>query len=443
MENHQNHMLFGFAEVDTTPDWSVELVGFFREENRSKGIQQKLSVSVLVCQTNQDSCCIITIDDIGFTVELTHHLRDLAAGEIGCSHDQIMVFFSHTHSGPNAAVEKRYYDLVCRQVVHAIKLAQANLQPWFAAWGITNNTIGINRRAGKSIIDERLGILKFTDPNGSLKLLILRVTAHANVLSSDNNQISSDYIGTVRNLLEGKYQCHVMVVQGAAGDIRPKFQQQNAESLEIHGFRSVSQPYTQAEKAKYLQQSMLALQQMAAAVYESVDAVIDSLKSIPIYRLLVFSETRTFFADVPCLEEAQRIADEAWQKAGIDGTHWLNEVSRLSRDNILTQLVDIEIQYFVVNDGCLCGIPQEAMCEIALDITNRTNEAKLFFGAYVNGIECYLPTAEEYDKGGFEVLWSNLINFRYFGHVMPLNRDTAQKIAEIVSREWKRISKTT
>jgi hypothetical protein len=148
----------------------------------------------------------------------------------------------------------------------------------------------------------------------------------------------------------------------------------------------------------------------------------------------MFSESCRFAADVPDKEKAMEIAAEA-KEAGIDGTKWLLEVDGLHQKNISVQYKEVEIQYFVINNGCLCGVSNEIMCEIALDVQKQNKQSLLFFNGYVNGIDSYLPTAEEYDKGGYEVLWSNLIYYKYHGRVMPFNRDTAKKLAYIVSRK--------
>ena len=101
--------------------------------------------------------------------------------------------------------------------------------------------------------------------------------------------------------------------------------------------------------------------------------------------------------------------------AGIDGTGWLKEVQRLQGLHIKKQFADVEIQYFCINDGCLCGAANETMCRMALDVTDKAGNPLLLFGGYTNGCSSYLPTAEEYDKGGYEVLWSNLIYYSYHG----------------------------
>lgn len=62
-----------------------------------------------------------------------------------------------------------------------------------------------------------------------------------------------------------------------------------------------------------------------------------------------------------------------------------------------------------------------------------------FLRGYTNGCGRYLATAEEYDRGGFEVLHSYLVYYMYFGRVMPLNRDTADRLVSIVAEWWNKM----
>ena len=133
------------------------------------------------------------------------------------------------------------------------------------------------------------------------------------------------------------------------------------------------------------------------------------------------------WADVPDMRRAHEIADEARVKAGIDGTRWLAEVERLNAQGILRQREYASMQFFRLNEGALIGIPNEVMCELALAVQARAGRLA-FLGGYTNGCMGYLPTAEEYDRGGYEVLWSMLNYFMYFGRVMPLNRDVADML---------------
>ncbi len=69
------------------------------------------------------------------------------------------------------------------------------------------------------------------------------------------------------------------------------------------------------------------------------------------------------------------------------------------------------------------------MCELAIDAA-REHGADFHLGGYTNGCDGYLPTAAEFDRGGYEVLWSYLTYYIYHGRVMPLRRDSADRLVQ-------------
>ena len=433
------HCLFGFAEADITPDQPVRLVGFPRADNRPKGVLHRLCAQVLLFSHHGKKYCITAIDSIGFTVSLTSRLRALMAQNLGVAPSAVMVCFSHTPAAPDAEAEPGSFRFACGQVLAALSEAKARLSPFYAAWGAASAELGVNRRGEGGVVDRRLGILKITDPEGRLRLVLLRLSAHANVLTSDNYLISSDYFGSVRDLLKKEFGCGVMLLQGASGNLRPKYQQENAQYLEVHAFEASQRQMSRSEKERNIMQSRQALIKMAETVCRAVASVLGKLKPMPVRRLELFSERYMFFADLPKLERALEIAAQAQAEAGIDAAPWLAEIKRLHGANITAQEADLEVSYFLLNQGCICGVANEAMCELALEVQGRFPGHIVLFNGYTNGIDSYLPTADEYDKGGYEVLWSNLIYFTSYGRVMPLNRDTAELLTNLVSARIARL----
>lgn len=405
----KNNVQLGFAEVDITPLFNVQTIGFNRNDNLSKGILHRLYAQISVWHSNEGICCLVAIDHIGFSCKEADLLRDEIAKKLDITRDKVMLCFSHTHSAPNISIELEYFHFLREQVIFGVSEAEKNLAPVKAAWGMADADIGVNRRDIHGALDRRVGILKVIDAEtGDLRLLILRVTAHANVLNSVNSLISSDYIGVARALLEEKYRCKVMITQGGSGNVKPKYN----GSLE-------------------------ALDKISSEIEHAVSVCVEGLKPHRIEKLSMFSHTESFFADVPTLERAKAISEEALRENNIDGTKWLEEVVRQHSKNIERQSLDIEIQYFMLDNGCLCGVPNEIMCELSVDVVNACNNNLIYFGGYTNGCEGYLPTSEEYDKGGYEVLHSYLIYYIYHGTIMPLNRDTADKLVRIVSEHYK------
>jgi hypothetical protein len=409
--HRKNNVLLGFAEVDITPHYSVQTIGFNREDNLSRGILHRLFAQVSVWKSNEGKCCLVAIDHIGFSCKESNLLRDEIGDKLGITRDKVMLCFSHTHAAPNVSVEQEYFSFLRKQVLSGVSQSEKTAVPIKAVWGMTEADIGTNRRNAEGALDRRIGILKIVDADTEeLRLLILRVTAHANVLLRDNYMISSDYIGVTREMLEGKYGCKVMITQGASGNIKPRY----SGSLE-------------------------ALGKMAFEIERVVAACVDNLKPHAIQKITMFSQTEAFFADVPTLKRAKEISDEAMHESNIDGTNWLKEIDRLNNENIKRQSTEIEIQYFRINDGCFCGIANEIMCELAADVAKRCSDDLIYFGGYTNGCDGYLPTAEEYDKGGYEVLHSYLIYYIYNDTTMPLNRDTAEKLVGMVIEQWRKM----
>jgi hypothetical protein len=439
-------VLASFSEIDITPEKveRCELIGFNRKDSTARGILHPLKAQVLLLQTRPRSYCLIAIDSIGFSTVLTNLLRGRISEQLNTKKENIMVCFSHTHSAPDAAANKaEYFEFIQQKIIKAVGVAQSNTFPIKAAWGVAENTIGINRRKDAASIDKRLGILKINDAVTNVtKLILLRITAHANVLTSDNYYISADYIGLTRDLLEKEYNCKVIVTQGASGNVKSKYRQKNADFLEEHPLEAAEVAVNAQTKKSDFDESMKSLSKNASEIFKAVNAVMDKIDPADIYRLSMDSETLTFFADVPTKKRAMEIVNEA-ASAGIDGKDWLEEVERLIEIGIKTQEAKKELQFLCVNNGCLCGVADEPMCEIAIDIQEKVGNSYVFFGGYTNGYEGYLPTADEYHKGGYEVLWSNLVYYKYYNRVMPLNSDTSHDLINIVAEKWKSIAEQT
>ena len=195
-------VLLGYTEIDITPKEPMELIGFNREDNISRGILHRLIAQVTVWKNSSESFCIVAIDNIGSSIKDTNILRENIARKLAIGKDNVMVCFSHTHSAPNDAVERGYFEFVCKKVLEGVDHATKTFSPVKAVWGVVEADIGVNRRSENGELDRRIGILKIVDANSEeLRMILLRVTAHANVLVRDNYMISSDYFGRTRDLL--------------------------------------------------------------------------------------------------------------------------------------------------------------------------------------------------------------------------------------------------
>lgn len=410
----EKRMKMGFAETDITPEMPVTMVGFNRTDNVSRGVLDCLTAQVSVWE-NGGISCLITLDSIGFNKKEAEQLRDKISAIIGTSREKVMLSFSHTHAAPNVDVEKGYYAVLCQKICKAAETALSSMSEVAVGWDNTEAVIGVNRRGGHAEIDRRVGILKVSEENGAdLRLVILRLTAHCNVLKSDNYFISADYFGAVRKIFKEKYHCPVMVVQGSAGNVAPKYY--NAAFTPIDGR---GEEYINCDNA---------LDRMAQEVFHKVESVFHNINTRGGIRSDIYSKYIPLQSKVPNLEEARKIADDAWKYCGIDGRKWLQEIERLQNQGISSQEQYLEMQYFCIGDWCLCGIPNETMAEFALETERLLGDSYFYFNGYTNGCSSYFPTKDEYDLGGYEVYWSMLLYYADYGRVYPYDREAADEV---------------
>ncbi len=411
-------MKMGYAEVDITPKESVTMVGFNRDDNASKGILDCLLAQVVLWEDTGLSC-IVTIDNIGFNQKDADYLRELIGKIINESIEKVMLAFSHTHSAPNTDVERSYYEFLCDRVCSAVVKAKESMNNVTVGWGNAEADIGINRRDPSEKIDRRVGILKVCDEQKEkTELIILRITAHANVLKRDNYLVSSDFFGSVRQAFKDKYRCPVMIVQGSAGNISPKYYCSKITPIDANGIEYINSPTARND--------------IALELINSCNKVFDTIKVTQDINISAYSRYLKLKSRVPGLREAQMIAEEAIEKCGIDGEQWLAEIKYLNHIHVDFQEENLEVQYFTIGNWCLCGIPNETMTEFAIDIEKMLSNQFFYFNGYTNGCSSYFPTEEEYDMGGYEVYWAMLLYFKDYKRVYPYERDSFSKVKKFV-----------
>lgn len=411
----------GYAQCDITPTAPMTLVGFSRENEPFRGILKPLAAQAAVFEDeNGRKAALITIDSLGFMKVLSDSLRDRIAALLGADRSHVMICFSHTHSAPNAADSGTgYYDMVCRNILAAVREAADRMADVRIGCANADAELGVNRRGADRDLDGRIGICTICEPSSDKPtLLILRVTAHCNSLKRDNYCVSPDYFGDIRELVGNEYGCPVMVIQGAAGNVAPKYYR--SEIIPIDG---AGEEYVRSDTA---------LSDMAQEVLMQIAAPLERIVPDENTELDVYSRELTLFSDVPDEETAERTVREADEYCGIDGTAWLGEVRRLRAEHIERQSDVVEVQYFRLGKWCLCGVPYEIMNEFALRASAALGDPYFYLNGYTNGCLSYFPTEEEFDEGGYEVYWSLLIYYAYFDRVFPFERASAGRLVDFV-----------
>ncbi len=410
----------GVYKVDITPPLGIDFIGYHRPSG-VRSIHERIYTTAFVFEKGEQKTIIVSIDNIGMLIEDTNCIRDQIAEELNMSKEQIMVVFTHTHSGPATVSEKplvsAYKTMLIHQSVKAAVHAHNQLRDSEVGWNVTMGEIGVNRRERSpngtmqmgmnldGVVDKRIGVLAIKDKDTKkYSGVIVFCTAHPNVLMSESECLSADYPGMTREILERTLECPVIIVQGAAGNVNAKYRG-----------------------------SMKALRSMAHVLSGHVLTMIPMIQYSPLSKLQMSSNTLSMkLKDIPDPEGIDEMARTAEAQWGVNTSKWHNACLELYKANKTQLSVNLEIQLFQLNEGSFSGIPMEPFSETALAIKDAREDELTFFGGYTNGYLGYLPIKEEYPLGGYEVLLNPVVYGPITSLWMPPVERTADQVVEIV-----------
>ena len=410
----------GIYKIDITPPLGIDFIGYHRETG-IRNIDEHIYATAYVFESHQTKTVFISIDNIGMLIEDTVTIREQIANELNIPLENIMVVYTHTHSGPETVGDDElimsYKTTLITNVVRAAVIANDNMQPSEVGWNVTLGEIGINRREkaldGKAkmgadvngVVDKRIGVLAIrSEQTKDLSGIIVFCTAHPNVLKGDSDKLSADYPGLTREILERTLNCPVAIVQGAAGNVNAKYRG-----------------------------SMEALQQMAYVVSGNVLTMLPTITYNSISKLKTISSTLPMkLKDIPEPNGIKQMAQLAETHWGVNTDQWFTIMLDKYKRNIRRLTIDLEIQLLQINEGSFSGIPMEPFSETALEIKEKLNNELAFFGGYTNGYIGYLPTKEEYAYGGYEVELNPVVYGPVTNLWMPPGEDTADIVVEKV-----------
>ncbi|MDP6555426.1 MAG: hypothetical protein QGG71_12235 [Pirellulaceae bacterium] len=252
VEFPQSVCQFGIATGDITPP-----VGIYHrmwgaaKHDRSTGVHRPLTASaVLFREIDAES----SPDSQQLMIALDHCLleqseidRIVAAIEqqAGIPPESIVVLFSHTHAAgllirdrselpggdliPDylASVAKTVAQLAARAVdeLQDVTISYANGHCDLAAHRDLYDEVSQQWVCGynpSGIADDLVLVARVTNSSGAIVATVVNYACHPTTLAWDNQLISPDYPGAMRELIERATDAPCVFIQGASGDIGPR-----------------------------------------------------------------------------------------------------------------------------------------------------------------------------------------------------------------------------
>lgn len=390
----------GTAQIEITPPPGLELAGFAKRPQPSTTSLDPLFVRALYLEDGGRRLLWVHGDVLGVTEALVTRLRRVLGSELAIPNSNILVSATHTHSAPATIqltgcgrVDPAFvteFESRCRR---AAQLAARDGETCrlVSAQGVCD--LGVDRRRFASAhTDPRVTALGWQRKDGSFKAAFLNYSMHPVCLRADT--MSADWpgaaAGALSEALPGKPT--VLVSSGACGNINPPAVGVTHEQVSGWGRRI----------AESVSDKLLAAPPQRGGSNGAGLRVIVSRGPIPVEEwnvAQVEDYAKACLADpVGCGEfgDTFRLAVTTWRSSMLD---WLrcHELAEVQAELGLislghTSILTVNGEIFSRFNALVASAAKGPVCTVA----------------YANGMLGYIPSAEAYDEGGYEVAWAML-----------------------------------
>jgi hypothetical protein len=403
----------GAARVDITPGRPVYMDGMLRE-HRSVGVHDRLHARALVMANGAaaaDSLVVVSVEVCGLRREDCLAMKQGITGRTGVPGDRVVIAATHTHSGPATVgffnpQEKEYVRELTEKIIACAAEAFGQAGPARVGCGSgREETISHYRRLlsddnrvimnwepfpPERIVrvlgegDPELGVLKVVDGRDPARVIavLFNHPGHPNVMSGDNYLLSADYPGRAAALLERRYDCVALFINGAQG------------SVDIDGLKDRDWPGVERAGAALAEAAADALEKTAPGENADFRAAATAY-TIPARRI---TPGQLAWAEGILRETGGKIKPAA---DGV-GDDFKAALYRKLHENSASP-AEVEQVAFCVNDCAFVSFPGELFTEIGLAVRRESPFPRTYLLGLANGRVGYVPTRRAIAEGGYEV----------------------------------------
>jgi len=422
-------MLAGIAKADITPAHSVGLTGYLARLGPSQGAHDPIHARALVLADGAQQAALVVCDTLGFGIPYTQQAKRAIEAATGIPTANIMLAATHTHSAPASVLlhgcdelELDWLASLPAKMAEAVRAAQANLaQVEMLAGHADVPGVARNRRDPAGPVDNELRLIVLRRPDGQIQAALLGFSCHAVVLGPNNRLISADFPGAACARTEELLGAPTMYLQAPCGDINPT----------NHGgdFTDVAWSGEQlAQAAARLVATPGAMQPVPCDALSVTSRPLTLPLNAPLEfpALLAYRDDRLAKAAEARADGGLMMAKDA-QAMSL----WAAGVLKGCCTCAVSHEVQVEIQAIRAGDLTLIGVPGELFVDFEMQATRQARERgkQALVLAYCNGDIGYIPTADSYSRGGYEVDRA----YRYYGYPAAVSPEAGERIRAAIA----------
>jgi neutral ceramidase len=372
----------GTAKIDITPERPVKMAGYSARTALSEDVHDPLSARVVAFENNGKRLVLVSSDLIGYYNGSAEHFRKAILSEFNLEPGELFLTAIHTHDAPALTMDKEkghpnnleYTNTLETKLIEVIGKALKNAAPVRVGVGVGYCPVGANRRelhfdsSGNSSIrlgrnpygptDKEVLVMKLARPDGAAVASLFDYATHATCLGGKNLTISGDVIGLSEQFVEKILGQEVIApaFAGASGNIDPWFRV-------LPGFNI---------EPGWIPEPVLLgtfLGEEVVHVYRDID------------NLSAGGDIKTSFVTIELPGKARGGAE-------------------VKKDHPPTPY---NITVAKVGDIGFVGLGSEVLTQIGMSIKAASPSKFTFVITHCNGAAGYLPPANLYVEGGYEI----------------------------------------
>jgi hypothetical protein len=252
VDTPQSRCGFGLARRDVTPP-----IGIYHRmwgaatHDRATGVHRPLTATAVVFRAAEQAVAPAT-EQVVVAVDLCllgdremNALRDTVCREAGLEPSQLTVAFSHTHAAglmglervglPGGELIPGYLDELARKIADAVRAARQFVEPATITYGSGKCALAghrdlWDRESGQFVCgfnpagpaDDTVLVARVAGAGGQTLAAFVNYACHPTTLAWANTQISPDFPGAMRELIERVTEAPCVFLQGASGELGPR-----------------------------------------------------------------------------------------------------------------------------------------------------------------------------------------------------------------------------
>ncbi len=439
----------GVARADITPPVGIPHLNWGSQTHvEAVGVDPAgMIVTALVLSDGKQKFAMVDIDTL--LVNGMQPIADRAAQAIGVPANHVRLAATHTHAGPMFQREKGplnvdpapyekmmadYRRLLAERIVNTVIEADKNLRPVHAYGAKGTGTININRRmratkdgppaVGRNEaapVDRELVVIRIDDANGKPYAVLVNFQCHGIVLTYENKLISPDWVGMTRKTIEQAMPgATALFFQGAAGDQGPiewgtgdiSVAHRLGTTLGLQAAALANQIETTRREPRF--EGYVESTAFAAKTPWRVQGPRDATIKF-VYKTLQLPPRRYTPQEIDDMAGRLAQAEKQLGPARASGDPWRKHQAeaRWRRfHDLLTKWkqpydptpVAVDVQILRIGDMAIVAMPGEPFSGIGAAIKKASPFPITMFCGYSTGKGGdYMPVADEYQHGGYEV----------------------------------------